>query len=278
MTREDLSVPPRHWPVPVYDVLLADGTIAVIRSLTPEDRDQVLALHEGVSEDTLRLRFFTPSPAAGRAYVAHLFDTSNTGSAALVAVIRGRVAALATAELLSAERAEVAFLVSDQDRGKRPGQPAARAPRSGGPRERRAPVRGRGTRRQLRDAAGCSVLPASRCRGTPKVARCRWSCAPRHPRPPSTPRIDASGAPRRAHCARCSLRTAWPWSASDATPGDWAAACSRPSGQLVSSAGSTSYTRRPTPSPACRSTAALTAIAEPVDLVVVVVPRTGSPR
>ena len=78
MTREDIPVPPRDWPVPVHDVLLADGTIAVIRSLTPEDRDQVLALHEGVSEDTLRLRFFTPSPAAGRAYVAHLFDPANT--------------------------------------------------------------------------------------------------------------------------------------------------------------------------------------------------------
>jgi acyl-CoA synthetase (NDP forming)/GNAT superfamily N-acetyltransferase len=114
----DSSVRPRDWSVPVSDVLLADGTIAAIRSLRPDDRDQVLALHEGVSQDTLRLRFFTPSPAAGRAYVAHLFDESNTESFALVAVVRGRIAALATAELLSSERAEVAFLVSDQDRGR----------------------------------------------------------------------------------------------------------------------------------------------------------------
>ena len=112
------SVPPRHWSVPPSDVLLADGSIAVIRSLRADDQDEVLALHEGVSEDTLRMRFFTPSPAAGRAYVAHLFDESNTESVALVAVVRGRIAALATAELLSSERAEVAFLVSDQDRGR----------------------------------------------------------------------------------------------------------------------------------------------------------------
>ena len=118
MITTDSPVQPRHWAVSASDVLLADGTIAVIRSLGPGDRDQLLALHEGVSQDTLRLRFFTPSPAAGRAYVAHLFDESNTASAALVAVVRGRIAALATAELLSDEHAEVAFLVSDQDRGR----------------------------------------------------------------------------------------------------------------------------------------------------------------
>ena len=78
----------------------------------------MLALHEGVSEDTLRLRFFSPSPAAGRAYVAKLFDEANHGSVALVAELRGRIAALATGELLSQDRAEVAFLVSDQDRGR----------------------------------------------------------------------------------------------------------------------------------------------------------------
>ena len=112
------SAEPWPWPSAASDVLLADGTIAVIRSLVPDDREGVLALHEGVSEDTLRLRFFTPSPAAGRAYVTRLFDVSNNASVALVAVLRGRIAALATAELLSPQRAEVAFLVSDEDRGR----------------------------------------------------------------------------------------------------------------------------------------------------------------
>jgi acyl-CoA synthetase (NDP forming)/GNAT superfamily N-acetyltransferase len=116
--QDPTTLQPRDWSSPASDVLLADGTIAVIRSLEPGDHEQLLALHEGVSEDTLRLRFFSPSPAAGRAYVARLFDESNHESVALVAVLRGRIAALATAELLSQERAEVAFLVSDQDRGR----------------------------------------------------------------------------------------------------------------------------------------------------------------
>lgn len=109
---------PRDWTAEPADVLLADGTIAVIRSLRADDRDAVLALHESVSVDTLRLRFFSPSREAGRQYVDHVFDPDNTGSAALVALVRGRVAGLATAELLSPDSAEVAFLVADEDRGR----------------------------------------------------------------------------------------------------------------------------------------------------------------
>jgi acyl-CoA synthetase (NDP forming)/GNAT superfamily N-acetyltransferase len=112
------STTPRDWSAEPADVLLADGTIAVIRSVTTSDRDAVLGLHESVSVDTLRLRFFSPSREAGRRYVDHLFAPDNTGSAALVALVRGRVAGLATAELLSPDSAEVAFLVADEDRGR----------------------------------------------------------------------------------------------------------------------------------------------------------------
>ena len=111
-------VPPREWTVPPSDVLLADGSIAVIRTLRPEDRQPLLDLHAGVSADTLRLRFFTASRDAARRYVEHLFDETNADSAAMVAVVRGRVAGLATAEVMDRERAEVAFLVSDEDHGR----------------------------------------------------------------------------------------------------------------------------------------------------------------
>jgi acyl-CoA synthetase (NDP forming)/GNAT superfamily N-acetyltransferase len=112
------ALAPRDWSADPADVLLADGTVAVIRSLRADDRDAVLALHESVSVDTLRLRFFSPSRDAGRLYVDHLFAADNTASAALVALVRGRVAGIATAELLSPDSAEVAFLVADEDRGR----------------------------------------------------------------------------------------------------------------------------------------------------------------
>jgi len=112
------GVSPRDWTVPASDVLLADGTIAVIRTMRPEDQVALRELHASVSEDTLRMRFFTASRDAARKYVDHLFDATSTESVALVAVIRGRVAGLATAEVLTGDCAEVAFLVSDEDRGR----------------------------------------------------------------------------------------------------------------------------------------------------------------
>src|SRR5689334_3596165 len=90
---------PRDWSVAPADVLLSDGSIAVVRRMVAADRDAVMDLHQNVSEDTLRLRFFTASREAGRRYVAHLFDDANRESAALVAVVRGRIAGLATAEV-----------------------------------------------------------------------------------------------------------------------------------------------------------------------------------
>jgi len=112
------AVEPREWFVPPADVLLADGTIAVIRTLRPEDRAAVEELHESVSVDTLRLRFFTASRLASRQYVEHVFDETSSRSVAMVGVVGRRIAALATAEVLSEDTAEVAFLVSDQDHGR----------------------------------------------------------------------------------------------------------------------------------------------------------------
>ena len=41
------------------DVLLSDGGLAVVRTLRPEDAEALHALHEGVSDDALWLRFFS---------------------------------------------------------------------------------------------------------------------------------------------------------------------------------------------------------------------------
>ena len=153
---------PRHWSSPVSDVLLADGTIAVIRSLAPGDREQVLALHEGVSEDTLRLRFFSPSPAAGRAYVARLFDESNqrVGRAGSRAARPDRGAG----DRRAAVEGPRGGRLPGVRRGSRPWarQPAPGAPGGTVPRARRHPVRGRGARGQLRDAGR---LPGGGLRG-----------------------------------------------------------------------------------------------------------------
>ena len=55
-------------PAPA-DVLLRDGSVAIIRQLVPEDEAAVTGLHERTSDDNLRLRFFTPNRRVAAAYV-----------------------------------------------------------------------------------------------------------------------------------------------------------------------------------------------------------------
>lgn len=97
------------------DVLLGDGSIATIRPATAADTDALLDLHENVSDDSLRLRFFSTGRTSGPAYVAHLVS-EDADALALVAVQHGRVIGLATAEPVGAT-AEISFLVADAAHG-----------------------------------------------------------------------------------------------------------------------------------------------------------------
>src|SRR4051794_29438404 len=98
------------------DVLLADGSIAVVRPLSAEDGPALHDLHEQVSDDAIRLRFFSVSRRAAHTYVNHVLEATDTLS--LVAEQHGRLVGLATAEPMSPTRAEVAFLVADHARGR----------------------------------------------------------------------------------------------------------------------------------------------------------------
>ncbi len=107
-------------PVPTAtpaDVLLADGSVAVVRTLGPDDREALLALHDEVGLDSLRLRFFSASRAAGHSYVDHLLRHLDEGSVLALALSQGgELVGLATAERL-VDEAEVAFLVADRLHG-----------------------------------------------------------------------------------------------------------------------------------------------------------------
>ncbi|MCD4524980.1 GNAT family N-acetyltransferase [Nocardioides sp. cx-173] len=101
-------------PAPA-DVLLRDGSVAVIRRAAAEDRDALRALHDGVSDTSFRFRFFSTGRKAGQLYVAHVLE--DPACFALVAERKGRLAALATAEQIEPEVAEVAFLVAEEFHG-----------------------------------------------------------------------------------------------------------------------------------------------------------------
>ncbi len=99
------------------DVLLADGSLAVVRPLSLDDRDALFALHDEVGLESLRLRFFSSSREAGHAYVDHLLAQHDTGQVLALGLWQhDRLVGLATAERLNDE-AEVSFLVADALRG-----------------------------------------------------------------------------------------------------------------------------------------------------------------
>ena len=106
----DEPVAPLH-----ADVLLADGALAVVRTLEPGDGAMLHELHERVSEDAVRMRFFSVARRTAHAYVEHVLGSPDT--LALAAEVRGQIVALATAEPIDPRASEVAFLVDDAFRG-----------------------------------------------------------------------------------------------------------------------------------------------------------------
>ena len=248
------GVRPRDWSVPPSDVLLADGTIAVIRIARPRRPRRGARAARGRLGGHAPAALLLAEPGRRRTYVHQLFDDAHTESVALVAVLRGRVAALATAELFVGERAEVAFLVSDEDRGRGLGslllEHLAALCREHGVTRFEAEV--------LADNYGMlGVFRGGRLRGVTRVrrtARCRSSCAPTCPRPPWTPRTAASGAPRPGRCARCCTRERRRGRRTR-TAAASVAPCSTRSARAASPAGCTWCTRRPTEARGCRRTA-----------------------
>ena len=115
---------PRELPLPgPADVVLADGRLGVIRRVTPADGPALYELHDEVSDDALRMRFFNVSRPAAHSYVDHVLTHPET--LALVAEVDGRVEGFATAELVesrttepeSVDTIEIALLVSDAHHG-----------------------------------------------------------------------------------------------------------------------------------------------------------------
>jgi acyl-CoA synthetase (NDP forming)/GNAT superfamily N-acetyltransferase len=111
-------VEPAAPPAPSgVDVLLADGTIASIRPLAASDHDALISLHEQVSDDNIRYRFFTLGRGTGRKYVDHLIRADPQSIVTLVAQIEDNIVAIASGEVIVPDTAEVSFLVADGAHG-----------------------------------------------------------------------------------------------------------------------------------------------------------------
>jgi len=113
-------VPPPGYPADLEsEVLLADGEVAVIRPIVPEDAAELVAFAGKLSGETVYLRFFSPRRSLTDAEAAQLATVDYTDRLALVAFVDGELAAVARYERLAqADQAEVAFTVRDDQQGR----------------------------------------------------------------------------------------------------------------------------------------------------------------
>ncbi len=110
------SHPPEHWS---SDVVLADGTTAHIRPISPADGPALQAFHLALSDESRYMRFFTAKPRLSDAMIEHFTTVDFHNQLTLVAEIGGQLAAVASYEREGdADRAEVAFVVADHDQGR----------------------------------------------------------------------------------------------------------------------------------------------------------------
>lgn len=98
--------------VPTVRVILADGRIAHIRPLGPDDRDAVLRLHRNLPERDRYFRFFTTSPAAVEPVSEEIVQPGDVHRLALGGFLGDELVGVAHSQVLAdPTEAEVALAV-----------------------------------------------------------------------------------------------------------------------------------------------------------------------
>jgi acetyl coenzyme A synthetase (ADP forming)-like protein len=101
------------------DVVLADGATVHVRPIHPSDAPLIEDLHHRLSAETIYRRFFTPKPELDPELLTHLVTVDYVDRMALVALLGGRIIAVARYDRLPGSTdAEVAFVVDDAHQGR----------------------------------------------------------------------------------------------------------------------------------------------------------------
>jgi len=105
------------WPAGV-DVLLKDGSTAHLRAITPADVPAVTAFHDGLSRDTVHLRYFSAHPHLSELELERLTRSDSPDHLALAAERDGALVAVAQYDReVGKDEAEVAFVIDDAHQG-----------------------------------------------------------------------------------------------------------------------------------------------------------------
>jgi len=103
---------------PGWDVLLADGSTARVRPVTPSDKDEIAALHARLSPETVRLRYFGAHPRLSEVELASLVEPENPDHLSLVAERAGMLIGVSQYDRIpGSDVAEVAFVIDDAHQG-----------------------------------------------------------------------------------------------------------------------------------------------------------------
>ena len=113
------SLPSGYRPDWERDVVLTGGAVAHLRPIRPDDYGRLIAFHDGLSANTLRLRFFSPHPHLRPSEASHFTTVDYHSRVALVAFMDGAMVGVGRYERLpDTTSAEVAFVVADAYQGR----------------------------------------------------------------------------------------------------------------------------------------------------------------
>jgi acetyl coenzyme A synthetase (ADP forming)-like protein len=111
--------PPGYPPQFEADVVLSDGGTVLIRPIRPDDRAALVRFHQGLSPESVYLRYFSPHPHLSDAELEFLTTLDYRWRMALVAILGDEIVAVARYEgKEGTTSAEVAFLVDDHHHGR----------------------------------------------------------------------------------------------------------------------------------------------------------------
>lgn len=109
---------PRAWEA---DIVLSDGSVALVRPIVPGDTDGIHRFHAGQSKESVYLRFFAPLPRISDKDVRRFTHVDYYSRVALVVLVRDEIAGIGRFDRLDEGQehlAEVAFNVADAHRGR----------------------------------------------------------------------------------------------------------------------------------------------------------------
>ncbi|WP_236700739.1 GNAT family N-acetyltransferase [Allosalinactinospora lopnorensis] len=103
----------------VAHALLTDGAIVVIRPARAEDAPEVRRMHEAMSSESQRMRFFVPSAVVAGQVAERVCAVQDADRRALLAVLDGEIVGMASYDATGGPgAAEVALAVADHVRGR----------------------------------------------------------------------------------------------------------------------------------------------------------------